>query len=499
MASNPDQWNWLAEVEGPQAVDARAAAAAAAVVSRAATPQSREVMMDQMLARLDGIDVLRAFDLDGSGTVHPEVLVCALKAFDEEVFTDRNIRELMRGSGGAQQEPIVLKNLFGPFWRSYKRRATQLQDELALQERETQKASASYAALAAKTAKLEAQAGTSASEEATLGEPGEAVATSNARIAELEALLASREQEAGLVAASNARTAELEALLASQEQDAGRTLAASNARTAELESLLTSREHEAGQALAASNARASELEALLASQEQEAGRALARAAKLEVQLASQKQKAEEALVTSAARIAELEGQLAQQEGEAKKATARLGAAASASASAADAAAKRISALEKDLAERETERQTCEARAEDLERRLASAEAAAAAQPAKGVSEVVPAMARVPSLETLSRPATAQEGQRQALEDWGLRRLHEASEKRVSQLEDQLRESEDRADGLEEMVEECLKNCESSARDLEKQLAILQVVQARNNALEEKLAFLERAGHAVAGC
>mmetsp|Transcript_8284 Transcript_8284/g.18039 ORF Transcript_8284/g.18039 Transcript_8284/m.18039 type:complete len:495 (+) Transcript_8284:146-1630(+) len=474
MASPADQWNWVAALEGPEAVDAKAAAAAAAVVSRAATPQSREVMMDQMLARLDGIDVLRAFDLDGSGTIHPEVLVCSLKAFDEEVFTDRNVRELLRGTG-AQQGPIALKNLFGPFWRSYKRRVTQLQDDLALREREAAEASASYAALAAKSAKLEAHL-------ASQGEAG----TSASRIVELEAMLGGA---AEALASSNARNTELEALTASREEEAGRALAISNARTAELEALLASREHEAGRAQVVSNARAAELEALLTSQEQEAGRALAasnaRASELQAQLASQKRETKEALVTSAARIAELEG-------EAKEATARLGA----EVSATEARAGRIDALEKAVAEREAERQTCEARAEELERRLAKAEAAAAARSAKSASEVVPAMARVPSLETLSRPATAQEGQRQALEDWGLRRLLEASEKRVAQLEDQLRESEDRADGLEECVEECLKNCESSARDLEKQLAILQVVQSRNNSLEEKIALLEKRDQAA---
>mmetsp|Transcript_20638 Transcript_20638/g.57500 ORF Transcript_20638/g.57500 Transcript_20638/m.57500 type:complete len:344 (-) Transcript_20638:115-1146(-) len=59
---------------------------------------------EKALARLAGLNLVDAFDVEGKGTIDPVVLARVLKRFDGEVFTDDSVSELLKAWSGDDGE-----------------------------------------------------------------------------------------------------------------------------------------------------------------------------------------------------------------------------------------------------------------------------------------------------------------------------------------------------------------------------------------------------------
>jgi len=64
---------------------------------------------DKAGARLAGMNMTRALDVVGSGTIDPEVLLKSLKQFDEEIFTQDRTERLLKGLQGGPEGQIRIK------------------------------------------------------------------------------------------------------------------------------------------------------------------------------------------------------------------------------------------------------------------------------------------------------------------------------------------------------------------------------------------------------
>eukprot|EP00747_Dinoflagellata_sp_TGD_P166664 gnl/TRDRNA2_/TRDRNA2_189805_c0_seq1.p1 gnl/TRDRNA2_/TRDRNA2_189805_c0~~gnl/TRDRNA2_/TRDRNA2_189805_c0_seq1.p1 ORF type:complete len:306 (-),score=67.66 gnl/TRDRNA2_/TRDRNA2_189805_c0_seq1:101-1018(-) len=61
--------------------------------------------------RLDGINLLEVLDIDGTGTINRKVLARTLRRFDENVFTEETVAELMEVIGGEDGDLVQLSDL----------------------------------------------------------------------------------------------------------------------------------------------------------------------------------------------------------------------------------------------------------------------------------------------------------------------------------------------------------------------------------------------------
>jgi len=70
-------------------------------------PESEEgqkaPLSPKAMQRLGGMNVLRALDVDGTGTINKEVLISSLEIFDPVVFTDESIAELLSATARPHQ------------------------------------------------------------------------------------------------------------------------------------------------------------------------------------------------------------------------------------------------------------------------------------------------------------------------------------------------------------------------------------------------------------